>query len=118
VPETGKHGWLFEAKKHYGPHFAGICSLRGHSATDCCLLEDFFEGAGEVLKEFGTQGPINAIYRFCQRLSEAALESGMSRIYGGIHFMSANLNGLRSGAAVGNYVFRNFPVRRELRSGD
>jgi hypothetical protein len=28
----------------------------------------------------------------------------MSRIYGGIHFMSGNLYGLAEGAAVGDYV--------------
>ena len=38
---------------------------------------------------------------------EAAEESGMSRIYGGIHFMSANVSGLSSGRAVGLEVVRN-----------
>lgn len=37
----------------------------------------------------------------------AAEESGMSRIYGGIHFMSANVNGLAAGRAVGLEVVRN-----------
>jgi hypothetical protein len=36
--------------------------------------------------------------------SQAAEEAGMSRIYGGIHFLSANLNGLASGAELGGYV--------------
>ena len=31
----------------------------------------------------------------------------MSRIYGGIHFMSANVNGLAAGRAVGLEVVRN-----------
>jgi hypothetical protein len=39
---------------------------------------------------------------------EAAEESGMSRIYGGIHFMAANVNGLSSGRAVGLAVVRNW----------
>jgi len=38
---------------------------------------------------------------------EAAEESGMSRIYGGIHFMSANVNGLESGRAIGVAVAGN-----------
>jgi membrane-associated phospholipid phosphatase len=38
---------------------------------------------------------------------EAALESGMSRIYGGIHFMSGNVQGLLGGARTGAYVARN-----------
>ena len=35
---------------------------------------------------------------------EAAEESGMSRIYGGIHFMSGNVHGLLAGEAIGEYV--------------
>lgn len=47
-----------------------------------------------------------SIVREYTRISEAAAESGMSRIYGGIHFMSGNLEGLRCGARIGNYVGR------------
>jgi hypothetical protein len=39
--------------------------------------------------------------------SQAANEGGMSRIYGGIHFMSANTNGLEIGRKLGNYVATN-----------
>ena len=37
----------------------------------------------------------------------AAEESGMSRIYGGIHFISANVHGLLSGARTGHYVMHH-----------
>jgi membrane-associated phospholipid phosphatase len=45
---------------------------------------------------------------------DAALESGMSRIYGGIHFRSANVQGLLTGARTGAYVARLYlrPKRR------
>ncbi|MEG4169960.1 MULTISPECIES: chemotaxis protein CheB [unclassified Microcoleus] len=46
--------------------------------------------------------------RTYKNFSEAADESGMSRLYGGIHFMSANVNGLSAGRNVGNYVVQNF----------
>ncbi|MEG3967005.1 phosphatase PAP2 family protein [Microcoleus sp. T2B6] len=46
--------------------------------------------------------------RTYQNFSEAADESGMSRIYGGIHFMSANVDGLSAGRKLGNYVLQNF----------
>lgn len=39
--------------------------------------------------------------------SQAALESGKSRIYGGIHFSAANVHGLSTGSAVGSYVAWN-----------
>jgi hypothetical protein len=47
------------------------------------------------------------VVRHYNSFSQAALESGMSRIFGGIHFMSANVNGLSSGAALAeDIVFR------------
>lgn len=39
--------------------------------------------------------------------SEAAEEAGRSRIYGGIHFQFDNEGGLKSGRAVGRYVFEH-----------
>jgi len=41
------------------------------------------------------------VTRFHQHFSRAALESGMSRLYGGIHFMSGNLHGLACGEDIG-----------------
>ena len=52
---------------------------------------------------------INSL-RTYQNFSEAADESGMSRLYGGIHFMSSNMDGLSSGRSLGNYVVQNFLV--------
>jgi hypothetical protein len=48
------------------------------------------------------------VVRFYDGFAQAALESGASRIYGGIHFNSANLHGLESGAQTGAYVMRHF----------
>jgi membrane-associated phospholipid phosphatase len=48
------------------------------------------------------------VFRFYDSFSHAAMESGMSRIYGGIHFPSANLYGLSSGAQTGAYVNRHY----------
>jgi len=47
------------------------------------------------------------VQRRYRRLSEAAWESGMSRIYGGIHFLSGNLEGLHAGQRTGTHVFDN-----------
>lgn len=58
------------------------------------------------------------VIRFFDSFSDAALESGMSRLYGGIHFMSANLHGLLSGARTGAYVSRHvLRPRGEHRDG-
>ncbi len=40
--------------------------------------------------------------------SEAASEAGFSRIYGGIHFQSANADGLAAGQNLAGYVTANF----------
>lgn len=48
------------------------------------------------------------ISRSFSSFTEAADECGMSRIYGGIHFLSANKDGKVSGAALADYVSRNF----------
>lgn len=48
--------------------------------------------------------------------SEAAFESGMSRIFGGIHFMSANRNGLSIGMEIGDVVATTLLRPKENRS--
>ena len=82
------------------------------SAAAAAVLESFF----------GTQEIYFTIYDFMMPASgraytsfaAAAEEAGASRIYGGIHFMSANLDGLAAGRRVGDYVFENFfiPITR------
>ncbi|MEG4803848.1 phosphatase PAP2 family protein [Microcoleus sp. ARI1-B5] len=52
---------------------------------------------------------VNSLRTF-DNFAQAADESGMSRLYGGIHFMSANADGLSAGRNVGNYVVQNFLV--------
>ncbi len=49
---------------------------------------------------FGTE-------RTYRRFSDAAAEAGISRIHGGIHFMSANFDGQKCGRQVGEWVVRN-----------
>ncbi len=76
-----------------------------------------FSGAGDAVLSsvlgadfgFADKGDksVNSL-RTYESFAEAADESGMSRIYGGIHFMSANVDGLSSGRSVGNYVVQNF----------
>ena len=51
----------------------------------------------------GTPG----IERTFGSFNAAATEAGISRIYGGIHFNSANIEGQNTGKSVGNYVLQN-----------
>ncbi|MBD1830687.1 phosphatase PAP2 family protein [Microcoleus vaginatus GB1-A2] len=82
----------------------------GHStfsgAADAVISSVF--GSDFGFADRGDQS-VNSL-RTYQNFSEAADESGVSRLYGGIHFMSANLDGLNAGRNVGNYVVQNFLV--------
>lgn len=57
-----------------------------------------------------TLGFIGASPRSFNSFSEAANEAGMSRIYGGIHYQSANEDGLAMGRSLGNFVVQNFLI--------
>lgn len=55
-----------------------------------------------------TSFDLPGIERSFRSFDEAAAEAGVSRIYGGIHTMSANREGLKLGRKVGNYVLQRF----------
>lgn len=77
----------------------------GHSTfsgAGAAVLATIFDG-DDIPFTIGSDG-LPGVERSYPKLSEAAYESGMSRVYGGIHFMSANLAGLRSGAQIGRQV--------------
>jgi PAP2 superfamily/Domain of unknown function (DUF4114) len=51
------------------------------------------------------------ITRSYTSFQQAAEEAGLSRIYGGIHFMPANLEGLSCGRQIGAFIASNFMQR-------
>jgi PAP2 superfamily protein len=81
----------------------------GHStfsSAGAAVLAAFF-GSDDIA--FTTESEdLPGVVRSFTSFSSAAAEAGMSRIYGGIHFLSANEAGLSSGAALGAYVSSNF----------
>ena len=81
----------------------------GHStfsSAAATVLAAFF-GADEIAFST-TSDAMPGFSRTFHSFSEAAAEAGLSRIFGGIHFMSANTQGLASGARLGTYVSENF----------
>ena len=81
----------------------------GHSTFSgaaAVVLAAFF-GSDRVAFSVGSDD-LPDVIRSYRSFSEAAIESGFSRIYGGIHFLSANVHGLTTGAATGFYVVRHF----------
>ena len=88
----------------------------GHSTFSgaaAAVLAAFFEGDIPFTTESDDQP---GVVRSFSSFTVAAQEAGMSRIYGGIHFLSANEAGLASGALLGAYVSENFMKDRPGRS--
>lgn len=81
----------------------------GHSTFSgaaAVALSAFF-GHDRVRFSVGSDD-LPGVFRTYSGFWDAALESGISRIYGGIHFMSANQYGLMTGAKTGAYVSFNY----------
>jgi PAP2 superfamily len=87
------------------PNFPSYTS--GHStfsAAAAAVLTNFY---GNNYK-FSTTGPgLPGVTRSFTSFDKAAEEAGMSRIYGGIHFMSDNTAGLAAGKQVGEHITAN-----------
>ena len=85
--------------------------ISGHStfsgAADSILSYFFGEDFGFV--DTGEPSTNSSLRKF-DSFGNAADEAGMSRLYGGIHFMSANQDGLKAGRDLGNYVVQNFLI--------
>jgi membrane-associated phospholipid phosphatase len=84
--------------------------VSGHStfsgAADAILANFFGDNVGFTTTSSGLPGASRSYNNF----AAAADEAGISRIYGGIHFLAADVDGLATGRALGNYVFDNFLV--------
>lgn len=92
------------------PSFGAYTS--GHSAfsmAGATVLASFFGRDDIAFSSTAESAFLPPGYeRFFNSFSQAALEAGMSRIYGGIHFMSDNEDGAILGENVATNVFENF----------
>lgn len=86
------------------PSFPAYTS--GHSTFSACgarLLARFF-GTDDI--EFSTTSDgLPGAVRTYEKLSDAQREAGMSRVWGGIHYMSDNLEGQNCGIKVADWTF-------------
>jgi membrane-associated phospholipid phosphatase len=88
----------------------------GHStfsAAAAVVLAAFFGGDIPFVT---ASEDLPGVVRSFSSFSAAAQEAGISRIYAGIHFLSANEAGLSSGVGLGAYVSANFLKDRPGRS--
>ena len=84
-------------------HTSGHSTFSGAAATVLAL----FYGNDNISFSSGSDG-LAGVTRHYSSFSQAANEAGMSRIYGGIHFMSANVGGLNAGESLGIYATEHY----------
>ena len=93
---------LLEAPPH--PEF-----VSGHSTYTGAGAEVIRRWLGTDRVSFSTTSDsLPGVFRSFESISECEHEIGMSRIYGGIHFLFSNLDGLELGHQVGRNVFENY----------
>lgn len=88
--------------------------VSGHSTfsgAGAAVLKSFF-GRDNIAFTLASEDP-TVPSRSYTSFSQAALESGVSRIYGGIHFSFDNVDGLSAGAKIGNLVASKFFLAQE-----
>ncbi len=95
--------------------------ISGHSIFSATAAQVLAGVLGTDAVDFSiTSDTLPGVVRAYHGLRECAEEIGMSRIYGGIHFLSADLDGLAAGRALGDYVVKNFlpPVKKSTLAFD
>jgi hypothetical protein len=81
-----------------------------HSVLGAAAAEVLAQNFGDHTRFTVTSTSLPGVTRQFQNFSEAALENGMSRVYGGIHFLHAVQDGLRQGKGIGRSVSRLLPA--------
>lgn len=78
----------------------------GHSTYTAAMshMLELFLGTDDVDFTVTSDG-LPGVVRSFKKLSDARREVGMSRVWGGIHVMSDNLEGQKAGLKVADYVF-------------
>jgi PAP2 superfamily len=74
-----------------------------------------FYGRDDIAFVTGSDA-LPGVMRSFAGFAAAAAEAGVSRIYGGIHYRSANQDGLAAGAAIGDLTFANVLLPKGNRS--
>ncbi len=79
--------------------------ISGHSAFSAAGVRvmQYFFGTDDIEFSVGSDALPGVVHSF-KRLSDAQREAGMSRVWGGIHTMSDNLEGQKAGAKVADWV--------------
>jgi hypothetical protein len=101
----------FIATPPFPDYVSGHSAFSGAAST---ILARFFR-ADNVAFATGSDFLPGVIRRFAS-FSAAASEAAASRLYGGIHFRSANEDGLTGGVEIGEWVYAHFMQPKRNRS--
>jgi hypothetical protein len=114
-PETAIRKYIDPEWKHllqtppFPEYISGHSVVSGASAE---ILSHFFGNTfnyrDSVEQDFGL--PARNFHSF----KEAAQEAAISRYYGGIHFMDANVNGLQQGEKIGRHVLSRYLAQSNI----
>ena len=92
-------------------YVSGHSTFSGAAATVLALFYRTDDVAFTAASDF-----LPGVTRDFNSFSTAAEEAALSRLYGGIHYRSANEDGLRAGVAIGAWTVRNVMRAEENRS--
>jgi hypothetical protein len=82
-----------------------------HTVLGAAAAEVLIQNFGDKVKFEVVSTTLPGEVRRFDRISDAALENGMSRVYGGIHFLKAVHDGYAQGKGVGKAVSKLLPRR-------
>jgi hypothetical protein len=81
-----------------------------HSVLGAAAAEVLIQNFGNHVRFDAISTTLPGKTRRFDSLSQAALENGMSRVYGGIHFLHAVEHGLQQGKGIGRAISRLLPA--------
>lgn len=101
----------FIATPPFPDYVSGHSTFSGAASTVLAM----FYGTDDIAFTTGSDSLPGVTRRFTS-FSAAANEAAVSRLYGGIHFRSANEDGLREGVEIGEWTFSHYMTAKGNRS--
>ena len=80
-----------------------------HSVLGAAAAEVLRQNLGDNFHFTATSDTLPGATRRFKSFGDAAHENGLSRVYGGIHFLHAVMDGLEQGKGIGRSVSRLLP---------
>ncbi len=88
--------------------------ISGHSTFSAAAADILTQFFGTDYEFTTNSSSLAGVTRSYTSFDQAAQEAGISRIYGGIHFMFSNTDGLAVGQQVGDWTLRAFDISQDV----